>query len=286
MTNKTQYQNYLLVEQAIHYIRQHSVQQPTLAEIAQAVNLSEFHLQRLFKTWAGVSPKKFLQFLTKEQALINLRASKNVLDCSHEVGLSGPGRLHDLMVTTIAMTPGEIKMRGAGVAIEYGFAQTRFGLALIAWTPRGLCHLMFEESKALALQALEDLWPLASLRHHPEHALAYAQVIFEPQPKVAGAHNAPIKLLLKGTNFQIKVWEALLKAPFASVISYSELADAIAQPKAQRAVGSAVAKNALAYLIPCHRVIRESGEFGNYRWGLNKKVAILAWETAQVQDTE
>ena len=277
MTDLNQpYQQYQIVEKAINFIKQHVDEQPSLAEIAQAVDLSEFHLQRVFTAWAGISPKKFLQYLTKEQALANLQSSKNILTAAWDSGLSGTGRLHDLMIMAVAMTPGEIKALGKDVLIEYGFIECRFGLALIAWTARGICHLAFNEDKEVALAELVDLWPRATLNLNTEQAVTYGRSIFEPS-----AEKREIKLVLKGTNFQLKVLEALIKAPIASVVSYSDLALAIGQPKAQRAVGSAVARNTLAYLIPCHRVIRESGEFGNYRWGIDKKAALLAWETAQ-----
>jgi len=275
-----QYQHYQVIERAIHYIRANLTQQPSLGDIATAVGLSESHLQRTFTTWAGISPKKFLQYLTKEHALASLKQSRNILTASFDSGLSGSSRLHDLLILTVAMTPGEVKAQGDGVLVEYGFVQTRFGMALIAWTMRGICHLVFNESTELALNELKDLWPQANFQINIQRAYDYAQAIFEPT-----ANNQAIKVVLKGTNFQLKVWEALIKAPISSVISYSDLAHAIGMPKAQRAVGSAVAKNTLAYLIPCHRVIRESGEFGNYRWGIEKKTAILAWESAQVEQT-
>ena len=270
------YQHYQIVEKAIHYIRQHVDRQPSLADISQEVGLSEFHLQRVFTQWAGISPKKFLQFLTKEQALLNLQSSKDIMTAAWESGLSGPGRLHDLMIMTVAMTPGEIKAQGKDVLIEYGFYASRFGLALIAWTSRGICHLALNEQQDDSLRELIHLWPHATVTRKQDQALRLGQDIFEPSTK-----QKKVKVVLKGTNFQLKVWEALIKAPIASVISYSDVANAIGQPKAQRAVGSAIAKNTLAYLIPCHRVIRESGEFGNYRWGIDKKAALLAWETAQ-----
>jgi AraC family transcriptional regulator of adaptative response/methylated-DNA-[protein]-cysteine methyltransferase len=284
MTSDTQYQNYKLIEQAIRFIRLNLERQPSLGEIARELDVSDSHLQRVFTLWAGVSPKKFLQFLTKERALSCLRTSKNILEASFDSGLSSPSRLHDLMIMTVAMTPGEVKAQGQGVSIEFGYATTPFGLALIGWTHRGICHLMFDESKESALKELKSLWPYATLIHHPEQAREYTQIIFpsvEKSPPALSKQRKTLNVLLKGSNFQLKVWEALIKAPQASVISYSDLALAIDKPKAQRAVGSAVAKNTLAYLIPCHRVIRESGEFGNFRWGLDRKIAMQAWEASQ-----
>lgn len=265
---------YEVVARAIRYLREHAVQQPTLQELAQAVHLSEFHLQRLFAQWAGISPKRFLQYLTKEYARQALREAQDVLTVSEASGLSGAGRLHDLMVSCEAMTPGEIRSGGAGVTVGWGQADTPFGLALVAWTPRGLCHLAFLDGDASQrYQELRAAWPAARLQCDDTQARHWMAQVFTRTPQPGRLH-----LLLRGTNFQLKVWEALLRLPPGRRISYTQLAAMAGAPRAQRAVGSALAANAMAYLIPCHRVIRESGDSGNYRWGSERKMAMLAWE--------
>jgi AraC family transcriptional regulator of adaptative response/methylated-DNA-[protein]-cysteine methyltransferase len=268
---------YAAVAQAIAFIRANAARQPELAEIAAAANLSEYHLQRLFSAWAGLSPKRFLQYLTKEHALTALRASRGMLDAALEAGLSGPGRLHDLMVSCEALTPGEIRARGAGVELRHGFAATPLGDALFGWTPRGVCHLAFcDDDHAAKLDVLRKDWPAARLIRDDAGAGALAQRVFPAAPTPGKLH-----LLLRGTNFQIKVWEALLKIPPATLISYGDLAARVDRPQAARAVGSAVAANSIAYLIPCHRVIREDGDSSNYRWGVERKLALQAWESGR-----
>jgi AraC family transcriptional regulator of adaptative response/methylated-DNA-[protein]-cysteine methyltransferase len=267
---------YAVVEQAIHYLRQHARRQPTLAEVAQAVHLSEHHLQRVFAAWAGVSPKRFLQFLTKEYAYAALRESRDVLSVSLDSGLSSPGRLHDLMVSCEAMTPGEIRLRGAGLQMSWGCGETPFGLGLVAWTSRGICHLAFVgTSPEVAADTMRAQWPEALWQQEDEAAQRLLAQVFPSAPQAGRLH-----LLLRGTNFQIKVWEALLRLPVGQRVSYTQLATMAGLPRAQRAVGSALAANTIGYLIPCHRVIRESGESGHYRWGDERKVAMLAWEAA------
>lgn len=265
---------YVLVARAIEFIRANALRQPTLAEVADAVHLSEFHLQRVFAAWAGISPKRFLQYLTKEHARQALRASSDLLSVADAAGLSGPGRLHDLMVSCEAMTPGEIKSGGAGVMLGYGSAQTPFGVALAGWSARGLCHLAFiDGDEGHRFSELAALWPAAQRVRDDERAQQWLDQVFPSVPQRGQLH-----LLLRGTNFQIKVWEALLKVGPSHRVSYSQLAGMADVPRAQRAVGSALAANTIAYLIPCHRVIRESGNFGNYRWGVARKSAMLAWE--------
>lgn len=269
-------QQYETVAAAIRYIRSHAKNQPELAEVAAAVNLSEHHLQRLFSAWAGISPKRFLQYLTKEHALDSLKRSANTFDTALAAGLSGGGRLHDLMISCEAMTPGEIKSGGAGVELHYGTAISPFGLALIGWTNRGLCYLAFlDQDENQRLQELFDQWPNAVTIIDESGAKHLLETIFPTTPQPGKLH-----LLLRGTNFQIKVWQALLETQQGQFCSYSQLATAIDSPKAQRAVGSAVAANNIGFLIPCHRVIRESGESGNFRWGPERKQAIHAWEYA------
>ncbi|MCL6414208.1 methylated-DNA--[protein]-cysteine S-methyltransferase [Aestuariirhabdus sp. Z084] len=266
--------HYQIVARAIEYLQTNIQQQPSLEQLAQAVHLSPHHLQRVFARWAGISPKRFLQYLTKQAALESLQESRDVLSASTAAGLSSPGRLHDLMVSCEAMTPGEIKRRGEGVEVRYGVSPTPYGEALLGWTDRGLCYLAFlDEDQALRLAELEQQWSSATRILDDAGALALCIRIFD-----ARADSAPLHLLLRGTNFQIKVWEALLRCDSTRPISYTQLAAMAGSPKAQRAVGSAMAANTIAYLIPCHRVIRESGELGNYRWGITRKQAILARE--------
>jgi AraC family transcriptional regulator of adaptative response/methylated-DNA-[protein]-cysteine methyltransferase len=271
--------DYKRIEQAILFIEQQALEQPSLEEIAEHVGLSPYHFQRLFKRWAGVSPKRFLQYLTVECAKRLLRDSASVLDTSLEVGLSGPGRLHDLFVSVDAVTPGEYKKLGKDLVIEYGFHSTPFGECLAAATQRGLCFLGFvgEDTRQTALKSLRDTWPEATLQENPETASATIKGIFSP---TASSIKEPVKILLHGTNFQLKVWEALLCIPKGAVTSYSTLSDAVGHSGASRAVGNAVGHNPIAYLIPCHRVLRTSGEIGGYRWGTPRKRAILAMEAA------
>jgi AraC family transcriptional regulator of adaptative response/methylated-DNA-[protein]-cysteine methyltransferase len=265
---------YEAVARAIAFIRAHAARQPELAEVAAAAHLSEFHLQRLFSAWAGLSPKRFLQYLTKEHARAALRASAGVLDAALDAGLSGPGRLHDLMVSCEALTPGEIRALGAGVELRHGIAATPLGEALFGWTPRGLCHLSFVDDDAAAkLTVLRADWPAADFVRDDAGAAELATRVFPATPAPGRLH-----LLLKGTNFQIKVWEALLKIPPSSLVSYGRLAGHLGMPRAARAVGSAVAANSIAWLIPCHRVIRDDGSCSNYRWGVDRKLALHAWE--------
>jgi AraC family transcriptional regulator of adaptative response/methylated-DNA-[protein]-cysteine methyltransferase len=283
--------HYELVARAIRYLRNNfrAGTQPTLTELAEAVHLSEFHLQRVFTAWAGISPKRFLQYLSKEHALQALRSAEDMLSATHAGGLSSPGRLHDLMVSCEAMTPGEIKRGGAGVTVGWGQAETPFGTALLGWTPRGLCHLAFldsgDDNAARARQAeLESLWPAATLQRDDETALHWMQRVFSTSASMqapAPVPNQPLHLLLRGTNFQLKVWEALLRLPPGQPLSYTQLARLAGVPKAGRAVGSALAANTIGWLIPCHRVIRESGDINHYRWGPERKAAMLVWEAAR-----
>lgn len=264
---------YEVVANAIAYLRTHAYTQPSLQELASSLGLSEFHLQRIFTEWAGISPKRFLQYVTKEHAKQALKNSSDVLSAALNAGLSGAGRLHDLMVSCEAMTPGEIRMQGDGLEIRYGSASTPFGNALIAWTARGICHFEFCDEPVADLSILKAQWPRATLLPDQAGAADFVARIF---PKVPG--RGQLHLVLRGTNFQIKVWEALLRIRPGQVVSYGHLASMVGSPKAARAVGSALAANTIGYLIPCHRVIRESGEIGNYRWGDDRKIALLAWE--------
>ena len=272
--------HYRIVADAIGYIRSHARRQPPLAEIAASVGLSECHLQRVFSEWAGISPKRFLQYLTKEHARLALRGAADLLSASLDAGLSGPGRLHDLMVSCEAMTPGEIRTHGRGVVVSYGVAPTPFGEALLGWTPRGICYLaFFDQDYELRLKELSLAWPAAELLRDDRGAVRLCQRIFTAEPQPGKLH-----LLLRGTNFQIKVWEALLGIGPSGLMSYSAFARKAGCPGAQRAVGSAVAANRVGFLIPCHRVIRESGDVGQYYWGSTRKIAIQAWEAAHFKD--
>ncbi len=272
--------DYARIARAIAYLQTHASTQPDLSRVAQHVGLSEFHFQRLFTRWAGVSPKRFLQFLTLADARRRLIETRNTLDLAAAVGLSGGSRLHDLFVKTDAMSPGEARLGGAGLDIRYGIHDTRFGPALIAVTTRGVCALHFVDDRATAPEQLRAAWPHAQLISDTHSTKAIARHIFAPLARDAAQ---PLAVLVKGTNFQIQVWRALLALPAGAVTTYGDLAEALHVPDAARAVGTAVGANALAYLIPCHRVIRATGELSGYRWGTERKTIILAWEGAQAR---
>ena len=280
MNIQTNYQqsseDYLRIEQAIQFLENHYREQPSLEEVAANIGLSEFHFQRLFTRWAGVSPKRFLQFLTKEGAKDLLSRSENLLDTTHQVGLSSLGRLHDLFVTTEAVTPGEYKTRGEGVTIRYGIHLTPFGKCLIGLTERGICHLGFVESSEG--EAIDDLVRELKEARMIEDFHATAALVGPIFDRRFNTRIKPFNIHLRGTNFQLKVWEALLQIPTGTVTTYEGLAQRIGQPTASRAVGSAVGHNPIAVLIPCHRVIRKVGDFGNYRYGALRKKALLARE--------
>jgi AraC family transcriptional regulator of adaptative response/methylated-DNA-[protein]-cysteine methyltransferase len=236
-------------------------------------------MQRLFRRWAGISPKRFLQYLTAEYARERLQASGSVLEAAYDAGLSGPGRLHDLTVNIYAMTPGEIKARGAGLTIRYGFHDGPFGDCLIAVTERGVCSLSFVTGdRRSALDALRSEWPAAQLVHDEQATRPVVSQI------VSMDSHTPVSLLLKGTNFQIRVWEALLRIPPGALVTYGDVAAYLGDPGAARAVGTAIGLNPIAYLIPCHRVIRRTGIAGEYRWQPARKKAIIGWEAARRSD--
>lgn len=270
--------DYQRIEQAIRFVEQNYQRQPELKEIAESIGLSEYHFQRLFSRWAGISPKRFLQFITKEGAKALLERSNSLLDTAYSVGLSGTGRLHDLFIVTEAVSPGEYKSLGEGLTIQYGYHPTPFGEALIACTPRGICHLSFvETSREVVFARLRADWKAASLVEDMDTTRQYIAPIFA----VTETPSAPLPLHVAGTNFQLKVWEALLRLTSGQVTTYENIAREIGQPTASRAVGSAVGKNPIAYLIPCHRVINKTGALGNYRWGSARKKALLGWEASQ-----
>jgi AraC family transcriptional regulator of adaptative response/methylated-DNA-[protein]-cysteine methyltransferase len=269
-------EDYQRIEKAITFLEANFQQQPDLKTIADAVGLSEYHFQRLFSRWAGISPKRFLQFLTLEHAKTHLTQADNLLDTSFQVGLSGPGRLHDLFITYEAMTPGEYKKQAAGLTIRYGFHPTPFGECLLAVTDRGLCGLEFVHAanSAALLTDLQARWQQAHFQRDQAGTQPLVETIF-------GNAGGKINLLLKGTPFQLKVWQALLKIPAGALVSYHDVATLIKQPEASRAVGTAIGRNPVGYLIPCHRVIRKMGVIGPYHWGESRKKALIGWEAAR-----
>ncbi|MDA3918531.1 MAG: methylated-DNA--[protein]-cysteine S-methyltransferase [Deltaproteobacteria bacterium] len=273
--------DYKRIEKAIRFIEDNFKSQPTLDEIAKSVHLSKYHFNRVFKRWAGIGPIQFLQFITLDYTKKILRKSKSLLETSLEAGLSGPSRLHDLFVTFDAMTPGDFKKQGAGLKIEYSLCDSPFGECLIAKTERGICHFGFirENSQLYALNQLFKKWPGAIFSKNSQPLDPTVNQIFNLDQK---KESRPFNILLKGTNFQINVWKALLLIPSGSVVCYQDIAAHIGRPKAFRAVASAIAINPVAYLIPCHRVIAKSGKIHQYRWGSSRKKAIVGWEAAKM----
>ncbi len=272
--------DYERIARVIRYLDARRAEQPDLASLAEVAGLSPFHFHRLFSAWAGITPKDFLQCLTLAHAKALLRQGTSVLDAALDSGLSGPGRLHDLCIILEAASPGEVKSGGEGLTITAGFTDSPFGRCLIGESPRGLCHLTFIDSGdgAAALAALREHWPRVRLQRDDTNAARLAGSIFEAP---AGRHSRPaLRALVKGTTFQLRVWRALLHVPSGTLVSYGRLAAALDNPAAARAVGTAVGHNPLAWLIPCHRVIRETGVIGDYRWGPVRKRAMVAWESA------
>jgi AraC family transcriptional regulator of adaptative response/methylated-DNA-[protein]-cysteine methyltransferase len=275
--------DYDRMERAIRYLERDFRHQPALEDVARFVGLSESHFQRLFTRWVGISPKRFIQFQTIEHAKRLLREERSVLDTTYESGLSSSGRLHDLFVTVEAVTPGEYKRRGEGVDIVWGVHDTPFGEALISATERGVCGLDFvyvdrRGRERGLVERLSERWPEAHLKEDRRMTGSLVERIFAGQD---GGGARPLGVVLKGTNFQLKVWEALLRIPFGHLVTYEEVAVAIGQPKAVRAVGSAVGSNPVSFLVPCHRVIRKSGDVGQYGGGVARKRAMLGWESAR-----
>ncbi len=276
--------DYERVAKALHYLEANVAEQPNLAEVAAHVDLSPYHFQRLFKRWAGISPKRFLQFLTVEYAKSCLAESCSVLDASYDAGLSGPGRLHDLFVACEAMTPGEYKRRGEGLSIRYGFHDSPFGDCLLMTTSRGLCGLAFADRlrRDAALTDMQRRWPRADyLSDSSATAVTMETIAHHLGWSQTARPVNTIGLYLMGTNFQVRAWEGLLRIPLGGLASYHELGAMIGRPGAARAVAGAVAANPIALLVPCHRVIRSSGVIGGYHWGLSRKRAILGWEASQ-----
>ncbi|MBS4709735.1 methylated-DNA--[protein]-cysteine S-methyltransferase [Aeromonas caviae] len=273
--------DYARIADAIRFIASQVARQPTLDEIAAHVHLSPFHFQRLFSRWAGVTPKRYLQVLTLERAKALLQESRPLLEVADTLGLSSGSRLYDHFVQLEAVTPGEYKQRGAGLVIDHGVHDTPFGQAFVALTPRGVCNFSFldEQAPQTPLSALAQSWPEAELREAPSRTQGVIHNMFDSSK----APDRPISLHVSGTNFQISVWRALLAIPPAKVVSYAQVASAVGNPKAARAVGLAVGANPVALMIPCHRVIQQNGKLGGYHWGETRKQAIHAWEAARYE---
>lgn len=273
--------DYARISDAIAFIASQVARQPTLDEIAAHVHLSPFHFQRLFSRWAGVTPKRYLQVLTLERAKALLQESRPLLEVADTLGLSSGSRLYDHFVQLEAVTPGEYKQRGAGLIIDHGVHDTPFGQAFVALTPRGVCNFSFLDVKApeAPLATLAQRWPAAELREAPSRTQGVIHNMFDGSK----TPDRPISLHVSGTNFQISVWRALLEIPPARVVSYAQVAIAVGNPKAARAVGLAVGANPVALMIPCHRVIQQNGKLGGYHWGETRKQAIHAWEAARYE---
>ncbi|MFM5573454.1 bifunctional transcriptional activator/DNA repair enzyme AdaA [Aeromonas sp. 602200] len=273
--------DYARIADAIRFIASQVERQPTLDEIAAHVHLSPFHFQRLFSRWAGVTPKRYLQVLTLERAKVLLQESRPLLEVADTLGLSSGSRLYDHFVQLEAVTPGEYKQRGAGLVIDHGVHDTPFGQAFVALTPRGVCNFSFldDQTPQTPLAALAHSWPEARLQEAPSRTQGVINAMFDGSK----APDRPISLHVSGTNFQISVWRALLQIPPAKVVSYAQVASAVGNPKAARAVGLAVGANPVALMIPCHRVIQQNGKLGGYHWGETRKQAIHAWEAARYE---
>jgi len=274
--------DYTRIEKVIVFLEENYQRQPSLQEIADQIGLSPYHSQRLFKRWAGISPKRFIQYLTSGHAKAVLENSGSILDAAFEAGLSGPGRLHDLFVTFDAVTPGEFRQKGDGLLIQYGYHPSPFGNCFLGLTERGICWLSFfgDEGPDRSRSELFRQWAGARFKENPEITAGYIKKIFSRSDIY---DKKPLILHLKGTNFQIKVWEALLKLPPAGLFSYESLAASIKMPKAIQAVAAAISRNPVSYIIPCHRVLRKSGQISGYRWGTARKKAIIAWEAAHAE---
>ena len=276
ITTTTQTDDYERVAEAIALIESSYPTKPDLGELADRMGLSKYHFQRLFTRWAGISPKQLQQFLTRNDAVRRL-AKQSVQRVSDTLSLSSPARLHDLLVSIDAVTPGEMRQQGAGLTIAYGVHPSPFGPCLVGETTRGLCHLAFVDGpEQAAVQDLQQRWPKATLVHAPDRAARIAGDIFTPR-----TDTQPLTVLLKGTNFQLKVWEALLRIPPGQTTTYRDIATTVCSSNAARAVGRAAGANPIAYLVPCHRVLRTSGALGGYAWGLARKQAILMREAMQ-----
>ena len=281
MTTDSQLDDYNRVSAVIASLSENWRDQPSLEHLAESVRVSPEHLQRLFTRWAGISPKGFLQALTLDHARSMLQNSASILETSLEVGLSGPGRLHDLFVTHEGMSPGSWKNRGEGLMISYGFHPSPFGLALVMATEFGMCGLAFADpgGEAAALSDMKNRWPNAQYAEDSARTAQFAAQVFGDSRLRPGQ---PLRVTFIGTDFEIRVWETLLKIPVGQATTYGDIASHIGKPKAARAVGAAVGKNPLSFVVPCHRVLGKSGALTGYHWGLTRKKAILGWEMARV----
>ena len=275
--------DYARAAKAVAFLRTHSHDRPTLAQAAAAVGLSPSHFQKLFKRWVGISPKKYLQSLALTEAQRQLRDGQSVLDSAFNAGLSGPGRLHDLFVTFQGMTPAEYRDRGSGLSIGYGIHDSPFGQCLLGFTERGICWLSFPSgAKPAALAPLKNTWPGARFYPASDETGRVVKTIF---PGAGSLPQAPLSVLVQGTEFQLQVWRALLGIPLGATATYADVAKQIRKPRAVRAVGSAVGRNTVSFLIPCHRVIRSNGEVGDYRWESSRKEIMLEWEQIHLLPT-
>ncbi|MEM9028491.1 MAG: bifunctional helix-turn-helix domain-containing protein/methylated-DNA--[protein]-cysteine S-methyltransferase [Pseudomonadota bacterium] len=279
--------DYDLVRKAIRFLTEHWTDHPELETLADHLGLSPTHCQKLFKRWCGLSPKEFLQAITIDHARTLLSDSASVLDCALDVGLSGSGRLHDLFIDHEAMTPGDYKRRGAGLTMRYGFHDTPFGEALLLATDRGVSGLAFvnEDQQHGRTETLDDMrrrWPNAVFEACSEATESHARQIFQTE---CWTPEQPVRLILIGTDFEVRVWETLLRIPMGRAVSYSDIARHLGQPTAARAVGSAVGRNPISFVVPCHRVMRTDGSLGGYHWGLTRKRALIGWETGRVAAT-
>ena len=273
--------NYKRIEEAIHYLETNFQRQPELDEVAEKVHLSPFHFQRIFTEWAGISPKKFLQFLTVDFLKNRLHQSRNLTEVAESAGLSSQSRVYDLFTTLEGVTPQEYKLHGTGIRVEYGIHNTPFGACIIGVTERGICWLSFlqtDEDPKSGLEAMKEHWHNSVFHQDQDLTGSFVEKVFRtPGDNTSGR----LHVFVKGTNFQLKVWEALLRIPMGEVTTYKGIAEAIQHPKAMQAVGSAVGANHIAYLIPCHRVIRKDGILGEYRWNSARKKSIIGWEMAR-----
>lgn len=279
--------DYEIVRNAITFLSEHWHDQPDLDVLSEHLGLSPAHCQKVFKRWCGLSPKEFLQAITIDHARSLLDGSASLLDCAYEVGLSGSGRLHDLFVDHIAMTPGDYKRRGAGIEMSYGFHPTPFGNTLVMATDRGISGIAFvnEDAGQSRQEALEDMqrrWPNATYAERPEVTAPHASQVFDPG---SWSPERPVRLVMIGTDFEVRVWETLLKIPMGRAVSYTDIARHIGKPSASRAVGSAVGRNPISFVVPCHRVLRADGSLGGYHWGLTRKRALIGWETGLTSAT-
>lgn len=279
--NEQQKLNYNRIAKAIEYIQRNFREQPNLDEVAKEVHLSPFHFQRLFTEWAGTTPKKFLQFISLKYAKKLLAdQGATLFDTAFETGLSGTGRLHDLFVNIEGMTPAEYKNGGKNLSINYSFAESPFGNLIVASTSKGICHMVFIDNEVKALNELKEHFPNASFQRKLDLIQQNALFIFQTD----WSRLSEIKLHLRGTDFQLKVWEALLRVPLGELSTYGRIAEQIGNTNASRAVGTAIGSNPVAFLIPCHRVIQSSGNIGGYRWGNTRKTAIIGWEGVRIND--